>query len=113
MKRILRKIEALHLPFFHVPPEEMELEELEAQMEDLKKAMEDEYEANKESTLYLELYETFREAEEAYKAAKKESDEYYDDYNNRPKRCILCGALKGENRDGPCPLARASIAGKN
>ena len=91
----------------------MELEELEAQMEDLKKAMEDEYEKNKESTLYLELYETFREAEEAYEAAKKEEEKFWDDYNNRPKRCIYCGALKGEVRDGPCPLARASIASKN
>ena len=69
-------------------------------MEDLKKAMEDEYETNKESPLYWELYAKFCYAESGAgaesEAAKKEDEEYYDDYNNRPKRCIYCGAHKGE-----------------
>ena len=72
-------------------------------MEDLKKAMEDEYETNKESPLYWELYAKFceaeAEAESEAEAAKKEDEEYYDDYNNRPKRCIYCGSHKGETAE--------------
>jgi hypothetical protein len=87
----------------------MELEELETQMEDLKKAMEDEYEKNKESTLYLELYETFREAEERYEAAKKESEEFWDAFNHRRKMCIYCGGF--EFGEGACPSRRAGATG--
>ena len=89
------------------------MEEIEKQMNELIDAMEKEYEANKESALYLELCNKFYEAEEAYEAAKKEEETFWDEYNNRPKRCIYCNALKGEVGNGPCPLAPASIAKKN
>jgi len=89
------------------------LEQMEDEMEELMKVIEKEYETNKESPLYLELCKKFSELEAKYTVAKKEEEKFWDEYNHRPKRCILCGALKGENRDGPCPLARASIAKKN
>lgn len=73
------------------------IEQIDNEMEYLKKAMEDEYEANKESPLYWELYTKYCEAEgeTTYDSAKGE-EEYYDEYNNSPKRCIYCGAHKGE-----------------
>jgi hypothetical protein len=77
------------------------LEQMEDEMEELMKAMDDEYEKNKESPLYLELYTKFCELEPKYNAAKKESDDYYDAFNNRPKRCIHCGAHKGETTKCP------------
>jgi len=81
-------------------------------MEDLKKAMEKEYEANKESRLYWELYEKFRVAEAKYEAAKKEEEMFWDEFNHRRKRCIYCGGYEfGEDScpsrlpgaTGPCP----------
>ena len=79
------------------------IEQIDNEMEDLKKAMEDEYEANKESPLYWELYTKYCEAEgeaegeaEARYDAAKEDEDYYDEYNHQPKRCIYCGAHKGE-----------------
>ena len=74
----------------------MENNEIEKEMEALKNAIEQEYETNKESPLYFELYTKFSELEAKYDVAKKESEDYYDDYNNRPKRCIYCSAHKGE-----------------
>lgn len=88
------------------------LEQMEEEMEDLKKAMEDEYETNKESTLYWELYEKFHELEEKYDAAKKEEEEFWDEFNHRRKRCIYCDGLKDEIGNGPCPLSPANIAKK-
>lgn len=85
-----------------------------AKMEQLIKMMDNEYEKNTTtSPLYLELYTKFCELKARYDAAKKEEEEFWDEFNNRRKRCIYCGVLKGEVRDGPCPLARASIASKN
>jgi len=101
--------------------EEIDLEKLEQEMEDLKKAMEDEYEKNNESALYWELYTKFSEAEARYDAAKKEEEEYYDAYNHRRKRCIYCGGFEfGEGAcpsrqpgaTGPCPLSPVIIAKK-
>jgi len=89
------------------------LSKMEEELEELKKAMDDEYETNKESALYWELHKRFCELEAAHEATKKEEEKFWDEYNNRPKRCIHCGALKGEVGDGPCPLARPSIPNKN
>jgi hypothetical protein len=69
---------------------------MEQEMEVLMKAMDDEYKKNKESPLYLELYTKLCELEVANEAAKKEEKEYWDEFNNRPKTCIHCGAHKGE-----------------
>ena len=89
------------------------LEQMDDELEELIDAMEKEYETNKESPLYLELCKKFSELEAKYAVAKKESDDYYDYYNNRPKRCIYCNGLKVEVGNGPCPLSPASIAKKN
>jgi len=83
-----------------------------AKMEQLIKMMDNEYEKNKESPLYLELYEKFCELKARYDAAKKEEEEFWDEFNNRRKRCIYCDGLKVEIGNGPCPLSPANIAKK-
>ncbi len=70
-------------------------------MEQLVKMMDNEYEKNKESPLYLELYTKFCELEATYDSAKKEEEKFWDEYNHRPKRCINCGAHKGETTKCP------------
>ena len=93
--------------------------ELEKKMEELKNAMEREYEANNESALYLELYRKYCELDAAYDAA---NEKYFDEYNHRRKRCIYCGGFEfGEGAcpsrqygaTGPCPSKPASIPQKN
>ena len=65
------------------------MEQLEKQSEELEKAMDAEYEKNKESSYYQKLRIEFLKAQE----------EYYDAYNHRRKRCIRCGGFEfGENR---------------
>jgi hypothetical protein len=83
------------------PKQMATLEQMEDEMEELMKAMDDEYEKNKESPLYLELYTKFCELEATYDSAKKEEETFWDEYNHRPKRCILCGAHKGETTKCP------------
>jgi chromosome segregation ATPase len=92
-----------------------------AKMEQLIKMMDNEYEKNKESPLYLELYTKFCELKARYDAAKKEEEEFWDEFNHRRKRCIYCGGYEfGEDScpsrlpgaTGPCPLSPANIAKK-
>ena len=82
---------------------------LEEELEELKKAMEHEYQANKESTLYLELHTRFCQVEAAHDAAK---EKYYDDYNHRRKRCIHCGEFEF-GATGPCPSKPTGTQDKN
>jgi hypothetical protein len=72
------------------------MEQMENELEQLMKAMNDEYEKNKESVEYSRLHTRFLEVEAAYDAAKKESETFWDEFNNRRKRCSKCGAYKSD-----------------
>jgi len=72
------------------------MEQMENELEQLKDAMEDEYEKNKESVEYWRLHTRFLEVEAAYDAAKKESEKFWDEFNNRRKSCSKCGAYKSD-----------------
>ena len=83
-------------PTMSVTSEDM-LTMLEEELEELKKAMEHEYEANKESTLYLELHTRFCQVEAAHDAAK---------------RCVHCGEFEF-GATGPCPSKPTGTQDKN
>jgi hypothetical protein len=72
------------------------LDEMENELEELMKAMEDEYEKNKESVEYWRLHTRFLEVEAAYDVAKKELEKFWDEFNNRRKRCSACGVYKSD-----------------
>jgi hypothetical protein len=69
---------------------------MEQELEELKKAMDDEYEKNKESSQYWRLHTRFLEVKAEYDAAKKELETFWDEFNNRRKSCSKCGAYKSD-----------------
>jgi septation ring formation regulator EzrA len=72
------------------------MEQMENELEQLKDAMENEYQKNKESVEYSRLHTRFLEVEATYDAAKKEIEKFWDEFNNRRKRCSKCGAYKSD-----------------
>jgi Ni,Fe-hydrogenase I large subunit len=73
-----------------------QMDEMKNELEQLMKAMDDEYEKNKESVEYWRLRARFLEVKAEYDAAKKELETFWDEFNNRRKSCSKCGAYKSD-----------------
>lgn len=73
-----------------------QMDEMKNELEQLMKTMDDEYEKNKESVEYWRLRARFLEAKAEYDGAKNELEKFWDEFNNRRKRCSACGVYKSD-----------------